>query len=138
MCGGTSYRHEGEERRIFFPNPRARLPVITRSGGSRLVTWGRRSGEDGNLPLGGWARLESIQSGRWNRWQPRPVRLALNAFMEKDIEGQSHWFPLTEGQWVQGLLARQGGEARVYVVTITPQMPDAVHERWPRIVSARD
>jgi len=138
MCGGTSYQHEGEEIRTFFPNPRARLPVITRGGDSRLVTWGRRSGEGGSLPLGGWARLESIKSGRWNRWQPRPVRLALNAFMEKDIEGRSHWFPLTEGQWVQGLLARQGGELRVYVVTITPQMPDAVHERWPRIVSARD
>jgi len=103
-----------------------------------MVAWGRRSDENGSLPLGGWARIESIRSGRWNRWQPRPVRLALNAFMEKDIEGQSHWFPLTEGQWVQGLLAQQGTEQRVYVVTITPQMPDAVHERWPRIITARD
>lgn len=138
MCGGASFQDEEEEVRIFFPNPRARLPVMTRSGGSRLVTWGRRSGESGNLPLGGWARLESIHSGRWNRWQPRPVRLALQAFMEKDIEGVSHWFPLTDGQWVQGLLVQDGTEQRVYVVTITPQMPDAVHERWPRIVTARD
>lgn len=138
MCGGVLYQHEEQEIRTFFPHPRARLPVVQRHGGSRLVVWGRRREENGNLPLGGWARLESIKAGRWSRWQPRPVRLSLSAFMEKDIQGQSHWFPLIAGQWVQGLLARQGEEQRVYVVTITPQMPDAVHERWPRIVSARD
>ncbi len=55
--------------------------------------------------------------------------------MEKDIEGKSHWFTLTSGQWVQGLLAQQGSEQRVYVVTILPEMPEAVHPRWPRIVS---
>jgi hypothetical protein len=135
MCGGTLYEHEGREVRTFFPMPHARLPVARRAGGSTLVTWGRRREEGGTLPLGGWARLESIREGRWDRWQPRPVRLSLQAFMEKDVEGQSHWFPLTEGQWVQGLLARRGEELRVYVVTITPQLPDAVHERWPRIVS---
>lgn len=100
-----------------------------------MVTWGRRRGEPGELPLGGWARLESIRAGVWDRWQPQPVRLRLQGFMEKDIEGESHWFELTPGQWVQGLVARQGGEQRVYVVTITPEMPEAIHHRWPRIVS---
>jgi len=56
--------------------------------------------------------------------------------MERDIEGESHWFTLNSGQWVQGLVARNGAEQRVYVVTITPQMPEAVHERWPRIITA--
>lgn len=55
--------------------------------------------------------------------------------MEKDIEGYSHWFDLTSGQWIHGLVAREGSEQRVYVVTITPEMSDAVHERWPRVVS---
>lgn len=136
MCGGVLYEYEGQEIRTFFPIPHARMPVARRGGGNALITWGRRREESGGLPLGGWARLESIMSGRWNRWQPRPVRLSITAFMEKDIQGESHWFPLTEGQWVQGLLARQGEELRVYVVTITPQMPDAVHERWPRIITA--
>lgn len=135
MCGGVAYLLEGEELRLYFPTPHARLPVVTRRGGTALVVWGRRRGEPGELPLGGWARLESIRTGIWDRWHPKPVRLRLNGFMEKDIEGESHWFELTAGQWVQGLVARQGAEQRVYVVTITPQMPDAIHPRWPRIVS---
>ena len=135
MCGGVVYREGGEERRCYFPNPYAQLPVLTRHHNLTMVRWGRRRGEPGQLPLGGWARLESIHTGVWNRWQPRPVRLQLQGFMEKDIEGKSHWFTLTSGQWVQGLVARQGSEQRVYVVTITPEMAEAVHPRWPRIVS---
>jgi hypothetical protein len=55
--------------------------------------------------------------------------------MEKDIHSVSHWFNITQGQWIQGLVARDREELRVYVVTITPEMPDAVHERWPRIMT---
>ncbi len=135
MCGGVAYREGEREIRSYFPNPYAKLPVVKRRGGTALVAWGRRRDEPGQLPLGGWARLESIRAGVWDRWQPRPVRLQLEGFMEKDIEGASHWFELTSGQWVQGLLARRGNEQRVYVVTIQPQMAEAVHPRWPRIVS---
>jgi hypothetical protein len=135
MCGGVSYIEGEKEQRCYFPNPQARLPVITRHSGVVMVPWGRRRDEKGDLPLGGWARLESIYGGIWNHWQPRPVRLQLQGFMEKDIQGESLWFTLTPGQWVQGLVARQGAELRVYVVTIHPEMPDAVHPRWPRIVS---
>ncbi len=135
MCDGVIYLEGKEEIRRYFPNPQARLPVVTRRGGTAMVPWGRRRGEPGQLPLGGWARLESIRAGVWGRWQPKPVRLQLHGFMEKDIEGESYWFALTSGQWVQGLVARQGREQRVYVVTIHPEMPEALHPRWPRIVS---
>ena len=134
MCGGVTYEHNGEVVRVYFPNPYAKLPVRRRAGGSSLLSWGRRKGEPGRLPLGGWARLESIHAGRWDRWQPQPVRLCVSSFMEKDIHGVSHWFDLTRGQWIQGLVAREGDEMRVYVVTIVPEMDDAIHERWPRIV----
>jgi hypothetical protein len=136
MCGGVLYEHDGREERIGFPRPGARLPVTRRHGEPVLLLWGRRRDEAGTLPFGGWARLESIRAGRWDHWQPQPVRLAIRAFMERDIEGESHWFTLNSGQWVQGLVARNGAEQRVYVVTITPQMPEAVHERWPRIITA--
>lgn len=108
---------------------------VWRCGGIELLVWGRRRGEAGTLPFGGWAPLESIKTGRWDRWQPRPVRLPLRAFMEKDIQGDSHWFELHSGQWVQGLVARNGGKQRVYVVTITPEMPEAVYAHWPRIIT---
>lgn len=135
MCGGVTYEYEGEAIKTFFPNPYAKLPVVKRSHEVELLPWGRRKEEPGKLPRGGWARLESIYTGRWDCWQPRPVRIPLLNFMEKDIHGVSHWFNLTKGQWIQGLVAREGKEQRIYVVTIAPEMPDAIHERWPRIMS---
>ncbi|MEJ1390716.1 MAG: hypothetical protein RPU34_07445, partial [Candidatus Sedimenticola sp. (ex Thyasira tokunagai)] len=103
MCGGVYYLIEGQEVRTYFPNPKARLPVRKRVGGVELLPWGRRKSQAGKLPLGGWARLESIYEGRWDRWFPTPVKLNISQFMEKDIEGGSHWYDLTPGKWVQGL-----------------------------------
>lgn len=135
MCGGVLYENEGKPVRIFFPNPYAKLPVARRNGDAMLLPWGRRKAEPGQLPLGGWARLESIKKGVWDQWQPRPVKLLVQQFMEKDIHGMSHWFELTKSQWIQGLVARINQEERVYVVTIVPEMPDAIHDRWPRIIT---
>lgn len=136
MCGGVHYLHEGQERRVYFPNPSATLPVRTRGARIQLLPWGRRREQAGRLPLGGWARLDSIYGERWDRFSPKPVLLAVNRFMEKDHVGARHWYDLTRGQYIQGLVARLGSERRVYVVTIAPEHEDAVHERWPRIVSA--
>ena len=135
MCGGVLYSYKGQDVRTFFPNPRATLPVKTRSGEIQLLPWGRRQNQIGKLPLGGWARLDSVYAGRWDRWFPKPVKLQVAGFMEKDIEGHSHWYELTRGQWIQGLVARVQHEQRIYVVTIEPEREDAVHERWPRILS---
>lgn len=135
MCGGVYYEIDGEQVRTYFPNPKARLPVKKKGGGVELLPWGRRRQQTGHLPLGGWARLESIYDGRWERYFPQPVKLPILQFMEKDIEGNSHWFDLTQGKWIQGLVARWDHERRVYVVTITPEDEGAIHERWPRIMA---
>jgi hypothetical protein len=134
MCGGVYYTHAGQNARVFFPNPKAWLPAQTRSG-QTLLPWGRRQQQAGKLPLGGWARLESIYGGRWDRWFPVPVKLPISSFMERDIEGRKLWYELTKGQWIQGLIARDGHEQRLYIVTLEPELEDAVHERWPRIMS---
>lgn len=135
MCGGVYYNHNGQDVRLYFPNPKALLPVITKNKKIELLPWGRRKEQNGHLPLGGWARLDSIYAGRWDKWFPVPVKLPIQQFMEKDIQGNSHWFDITKGQFIQGLIARDKYEQRVYVVTITPEFEDAVHERWPRILS---
>lgn len=135
MCGGVYYSHKGQEIKVFFPNPKATLPVKTRDGNHQLLPWGRRQHQIGKLPLGGWARLDSVYAGRWDRWFPRPVKLQVQGFMEKDIENRSHWYELTKGQWIQGLVARYNQEQRLYVVTVEPEREDAVHDRWPRILS---
>lgn len=136
MCGGIYYFHNGQPVRVYFPNPAAQLPIAMRNDHSPLLMpWGRRQKQHGQLPQGGWARLDSIYAGRWDRYFPRPVKIRALSFMEKDNEGNSHWFDITRGRWIQGLLAQQGDEQRVYVVTITPQHEDAIHDRWPRILS---
>jgi len=55
--------------------------------------------------------------------------------MEKDIEGTSHWFYITHSQFIQGLVAKSGDNLRLYVVTVHLKMDNAVHDRWPRIMS---
>lgn len=135
MCGGVFFMYHHGEYRYYFPNPAAQLPVRRRDGQTVLLPWGRRSQQPGRLPLGGWARLESIYAGRWERFFPTPVKLPVSQFMEKDIEGNSHWFDITGGKWIQGLVARERHEQRVYVVTVEPQDEEAVHERWPRILA---
>jgi len=135
MCGGVYYTIQDRDTRVYFPNPKALLPVKTRTGDIKTLAWGRRREQAGMLPLGGWARLDSIYAGRWDRWFPVAVKIPVKSFMEKDLEGHSHWFDLTRGQWIQGLVARYQQERRVYVVTIEPELPEAVHDRWPRIMS---
>ena len=135
MCGGVFYIHNENPYRVYFPNPAAELPVLQKHKPPLLIPWGRRQKQHGKLPLGGWARLESIHSGGWDRYFPKPVKISVMSFMEKDIEGNSHWFDITEGHWVQGLIAQHSEESRVYVVTIQPEVESAIHQRWPRILA---
>jgi len=135
MCGGVFYTLGGQEYRVYFPNPKATLPVKMKTGAIEQLPWGRRKQQHGELPMGGWARLDSIYAGRWDRWQPQPVKLLISSFMEKDIERNSHWYDISAGKFIQGLVARFSHEQRVYVVTVEPEMAEAVHDRWPRILS---
>lgn len=132
MCGGIEYQGE----KIYFSQPGARLPVQLRNGNVTWITWGRREKEAiGQFPNGGWARLNSIKSGKWKPWHPRPVLIPVDQFMEKDNEGQSHWITLDASVVIQGLLAKRNEEMRVYVVTInTPPEYAWIHDRWPRLV----
>jgi len=133
MCGGVSYKDNGKQIRVYFPVPMAALPVVMKSQDTTLYTWGRRREEKGRFPLGGWARHESILNGVWDKYQPTPVKIAVDSFMEKDNQGVSHWFELESGQFIQGLVAHIGMESRVYVVTVEPE-DKSIHDRWPRVV----
>lgn len=135
MCSSVEYKHNNQTIKTSFPDAKAHLPVRTRNGNIRLIPWGRRKHQIGELPIGGWARLDAINNGIWDPWFPRPVKIMVNQFMEKDIENDNHWYELTRGQCIQGLLARHNNESRVYVVIIAPEMPDAIHQRWPRIIT---
>jgi hypothetical protein len=133
MCLGVDYEYRDESFRVFFSNPKATLPVRTRSGEYSLLPWGRRKVQRGTLPFGCCARLDSIYAGRWDKWFPVPVKLCVQRFMERDMEGRTRWFDLPKGKWIQGLVAHERHEQRVYVVVVEPQLSDALYERWPRI-----
>lgn len=64
----------------------AERPVRHRDCGVELLPWGRCTRQPGEQPLDGSAGHESIQEGRWDTWQPIPVKLTVNEFMEKDGE----------------------------------------------------
>jgi len=131
MCGGVRYNSV----KVYFPNPNAQLPILMKDGNISLLPWGRRKEQEGNLPLGGWARLDSINKGKWNNVQPTPVKIAVDAFMEKDHNKNSHWFDLEEGQFIQGLVAHYNDEKRIYVVTVEPDaLTRQIHDRWPRVI----
>lgn len=134
MCLGICYFDLNKTVITHFTQSKAMLPIKTKQQGTSLITWGRRTGEPGNLPLGGWASLDAIQQGKWDYYLPRPVKIAVNKFMEQDIEGRSMWFDITAGHWLQGLLIQEGTEKRVYVVTLTPDVPQTSYYRWPRIL----
>ena len=134
MCGGAQFEVNGQTIKTFFPNPKARLPVLSRAGQPVMVPWGRREQQTGRTPLGGWARIESIRQGIWQRFQPRPVKISVEAFMEKNTQDHSEWFLLDSTQCIQGLLATDGPFQRLYVVTEPHPSSTHVSERWPRLI----
>jgi hypothetical protein len=99
MCGGVEisgrYTRTGEQLKIYFPNPRAALPVLAGESQEVLwVPWGRRREQPGKGPAGGWARLSSIEEGKWEKYGPTRVHILATRFMEKDGSKVSHWFDL--------------------------------------------
>lgn len=138
MCGGIEYKDGSRILRIYFPNPKAALPVRRKSGDVTWLPWGRRETETVPMPQGGWAQLESIQAGKWEKYQPRPVLIPALRFMEKDDHRVSHWFEVPALEMIQGLVASVSDDSRVYVVTVqTPLEFPHIHDRWPRLVTRK-
>ncbi|MBK2124854.1 hypothetical protein IB691_06290 [Fangia hongkongensis] len=129
------YIRDEEIHKVYFPNPKALLPVLKRDGSLEYMPWGRREKQSGALPLGGWARLESLKKGMWNKYFPKHCKIIVNEFMERDkATGQTNWFTVTKGHYIHGIIAQDNGEIRLYVVTIAAQDTD-IHDRYPRIIA---
>ena len=140
MCGGVEiagqYTNTGQPVRVYFPNPKAALPVLLADGSVEWVAWGRRREQPGKLPATGWARVDSITAGKWARYQPREVWVPAERFMEKDPARQSHWFDLLPGQAIEGLLLEAEEERRIYVITSDPpEGLEWLHDRWPSVTA---
>ncbi len=138
MPEAVKFEYLHKKYAVSFSQAKALLPVKLKNGQIQLVTWGRREQENSELPLGGWARLSSIKNdkeGRWQAYLPKPVQIPVEWFMEKDHEGRPCWYEITKGKYLQGLLAHQEDEYRVYVVTIDPEDLMINHYRWPQVIT---
>ena len=140
LCDAVECEREGRNVQIYFSVDDAALPVRLRNGEVEWLPWGKRSHETPRLPTGGWARLEAVRAGQWQNYRPRPVQIPARGYLEKNLSGHTQWFELGPDTALQGLLAEQGEEQRVYLITV-PEAPPQVshefgrmHDRWPRLV----
>ena len=133
MCHKVTFTHNNKESSTQFKSKTSQLPIGLNNNKTMLVKWGRRKTEDGNLPISGWASLKSIESGKWDMYFPMSIKLMLSDFSVKNnVTKKYDKFSVVYGNFIQGLLARDGDEFRVYVVTIAPDNKD--HICWPRIL----
>lgn len=146
MCGGLEYQYldpvsgQMKTRKAYFPIPKVKIPVVIEDNSEpEWVQWGKRQGEDPELdvPVTGWARLLSLKEGKWNRYQPRKVKIPALRWMEKDAEKQSHWFDMEPEKALLGVMLVQQGERFVYIVTRPATEHYAMaHHRMPLLVEA--
>ena len=141
MCGGVEAREADKIWKIYFPNPKAAMPVLLEGSGQLdWISWGRRKDESGNGPQGGWARLSTVQAGGGEKYSQRHGYAMVQRFMEK--EGRpgeknrvSHWFDVPESSALECLVIGEGEERRVYVITTEPPADyEWLHDRWPLVV----
>ncbi len=89
MCGGVEvagrFTDSGKPVKVYFPNPKAALPVLQADGSAEWLPWGRRKEQEGHLPATGWARADSITAGKWARFHPQEVRIAAARFMIRHL-----------------------------------------------------
>jgi hypothetical protein len=125
-------RGSGAGLQVFFPNPKAALPVKP----DLWLPWGRRKEQPGAWPEGGWARRESLTKSYWQRWLPVEVVVHPCRWMEKDPQRRSHWFELEEGQGILCLRLDGAPGTPLYVVTVpaTGGYLAEIHDRIPLLV----
>jgi len=145
MCAGIEFG----ERRIYFKDKNAMLPILTRSGEIDWAMWGKPHGVDDKFgPKGGSVRHDLLLSGAWKRWKPRPVKIPATAFMELAEDGSEVWLPIDSRLVIQGAaievpnrihtLTLGTSYVRVYLVTV-PAIGEVAkaHDRMPRLIQSR-
>lgn len=136
MIRSVKYQFDDRQWEVRFPNPKAMLPVRDKLGNTVLKPWGRRPMDKGKLPLGSIAKLPHLQSGRWDSYFPKKVRILVNGFCVADVAGNEHWYQVMPGQFLQGVCATWDAELRIYIISQDTPPNLAEFESWPKILSA--
>ncbi len=136
MIRAVKYHFDECDWESRFSNPQSKLPVRDKQGQIVLKIWGRRPTDKGRLPLGSIARMAHYQSGRWDAYFPKSVRILVKGFCVADVAGNEHWMMLPKGQFIHGICASYDAELRIYVLSQDSPPEEAEFETWPRIVAA--
>ncbi len=128
----AEFERTGQVKSVFWQRGEPVLPVQTEAAqedgepGVELVRWGNRD-KNAPFPQTGWARIDSIEAGKWSHLKPKPVVIPVSYGVEK-----GKWFPIESG--IMGVLVERKGEERVYMLTdeATPEFLGVTrHERMP-------
>jgi hypothetical protein len=131
------FEQTGAVRSVYWSKGAPVLPAVLEEAGPgaepELFLWGNRD-KDVKLPQTGWAKLESIEEGKWAYLRPSPVVIPVTHGVEK-----GKWFTIDRG--IRGLLVARGGLQRVYMLTeeADPEFVSVTgHPRKPVLVEQND
>ena len=135
MCAGLMFqKSDGTLFKVYFPIPMVRIPFVTKEGQLLEGIWGRRNKDEfqnENIPVSGWARIESLKSGKWDKYNPEKVYIPAKSYMEKDHERNSHWFDVDEKTNLIGIKLTTKEHNIIYMATRpTPKEFSHIHDRW--------
>ncbi len=127
-----------EGKRIIYGESRALLPIIEANEKIKWILWGERR-EGDCYPHGGWVHPTDLKARTWRPWRPKAVVIPADGFMVRKQGGKEEWFPLEDGEGIQGMMACREEDCRLYIVTTHPPEEYGWARRWPEIVkSVRD
>lgn len=127
----TAFRAMGYAESFFWAR-RPVLPVSLPSHDLHLYDWGNRD-KNIDLPKTGWARIESIDAGKWNHLHPKPIIIPAQRGYEKKV-----WFDIMGG--IEGLLVEKDGVTRAYMLTVPSSKEyetKTKHDRMPKIAKGK-
>ena len=154
MCVAVRYTINGDFKISTIGIAGQMLPVLER-GHVRWYLWGQQGGEQlvgrerpGHIrqfPAGYHVErtaVRNLSTGEWWHFKPRPVKVAVSAFMvfrDRDGYAEDRWVELKPGEFLQGAKCQLYGAERVYIVVedAMPANQPGVRPPWPRIVTAR-
>lgn len=139
MCSGVEVRIGDRTSKIYYQTAMAALPVkLPGAGALEWIIWGRRKGEAGSSPQGGWARLSTIDLGTWEVLQPIRAQAIVERFMQNQgsagLRGRrlSQWIEVPLGMAIECLVVGEGQNRRAYVITTTPPPKYKwARDHWP-------
>lgn len=140
MCGGLIFKTNKNEQFItaYFPRPYTKIYGVNRELKIIEAYWGKRDEiefKDINMPKTGWARIESLEKGFWNKFEYTKVLIPAYKYMEKDKTGHSHWFMLNENEFIEAILIVKENLNFIYIVTVpSTEEYSKIHNRWVSVV----